>query len=319
MHLVHRVHWVALPGVPDAFGSSSVWGCGGAAGNTGMYTIVDVAGRALLVQVSNHRDKPAVVVSLGRRSRRRVDWSNARLCLVGRGERAVDCDCRRARGAGGRGHQLHGFGKLCPIAANGMLTVDAVQLALNQAAAPCTYSIAPLEASDSAPEAVAFPSPSRPSAGVPGARPAMRRGFAISRGASGTASTTVELTVGANGGSARDGTVSVAGRTFTASRRCICARAPGTCAPGTCAHRLRRPPTPAPPPETVDFEGFIIALSGECPNVNFIAAGRIVVTNGSTEYRKGRCRDLDCRRQGQGLGDEHSSQSCHCRSHRDQR
>ncbi len=29
-----------------------------------------------------------------------------------------------------------------------------------------------------------------------------------------------------------------------------------------------------------------------CPNVTFIAAGRLVVANGSTEYRKGRCRDL---------------------------
>ncbi len=34
-----------------------------------------------------------------------------------------------------------------PSPRNGMLTVDAVQLALNQAAAPCTYSIAPMEAS----------------------------------------------------------------------------------------------------------------------------------------------------------------------------
>jgi hypothetical protein len=172
-----------------------------------------------------------------------------------------------------------------PSPRNGMLTVDAVQLALNQAAAPCTYSIAPVEASISAGgDSLSFTVTTL--TGCPWSSVSNAPWIAISRGASGTASATVELTVGANGGSARDGTVSVAGRTFTA-------RQAGASAPAPPAPPPLAPPPPAPPPpETVDFEGFIIALSGECPNVNFIAAGRIVVANGSTEYRKGRCRDL---------------------------
>jgi hypothetical protein len=42
----------------------------------------------------------------------------------------------------------------------------------------------------------------------------------------------------------------------------------------------------------VDFEGIVLLLSGECPNITFLASGQAVVTNGQTEFRKGRCRDL---------------------------
>jgi hypothetical protein len=33
-------------------------------------------------------------------------------------------------------------------------------------------------------------------------------------------------------------------------------------------------------------------LTGDCPNVSFIVGGRLVVTNGRTEFKGGRCRDL---------------------------
>jgi hypothetical protein len=172
-----------------------------------------------------------------------------------------------------------------PSPRNGMLTVDAVQLALNQAAAPCTYSIAPLEASIGAGGgSLSFTVATL--TGCPWSSVSNAPWIGISRGASGTASATVELTVGANGGSARDGTLSVAGRTFTAKQAGASAPAPPPPAPP--------PPSPPPPgtPETVDFEGSVVALSGECPNVTFIANARLVVANGSTEFRHGRCRDL---------------------------
>ena len=33
-------------------------------------------------------------------------------------------------------------------------------------------------------------------------------------------------------------------------------------------------------------------MTGDCPNISFTAGGRLVVTNGGTEFRKGNCRDL---------------------------
>jgi hypothetical protein len=36
----------------------------------------------------------------------------------------------------------------------------------------------------------------------------------------------------------------------------------------------------------------ILAMSGECPNVGFIAAGRAVLTDKSTEFKRGDCHDL---------------------------
>ena len=183
-----------------------------------------------------------------------------------------------------------------PSPRNGMLTVDAVQLALNQAAAPCTYSIDPPEASIGAGGgSLSFTVTIL--TGCPWSSVSNAPWIAVSRGASGTASATVELTVGENGGSARDGTVSVAGRTFTARQTGASAAPPGPPSPAPAppppAPAPAPTPTPPPPtPETLEFEGSVFGLVGECPNLTFTAAGRIVVTNGSTEFKKGRCRDL---------------------------
>jgi Domain of unknown function (DUF5666)/Viral BACON domain len=183
-----------------------------------------------------------------------------------------------------------------PSPRTGMLTVDAVQLALNQAAAPCTYSIAPMEASiGAAGGSLTFTVTTLN--GCPWSSVSDSPWIALSAGSSGTASATVGLTIGANGGGARDGTVSVAGRTFTARQAAASAPAPPAPAPPAPAPPAPAPPPPAPTPppgtpETVEFEGLVIPLGGVCPNINFIAAGRIVVANGSTEYKKGHCSDL---------------------------
>jgi hypothetical protein len=177
-----------------------------------------------------------------------------------------------------------------PSPRNGMLSVGTVQLALNQAAAPCTYSIAPAEASiGAAGGSLSFSVTTL--AGCSWSAASNAPWISVSSGASGTASGTVGLTIGANSGAARDGTVSVAGRTFTASQAAA-SSAPPAPPPPTPAPP---PPAPAPPPatpETVEFDGTVIGLVGACPNVTFTAAGRIVVTDGSTEFKKGQCRDL---------------------------
>ena len=34
------------------------------------------------------------------------------------------------------------------------------------------------------------------------------------------------------------------------------------------------------------------ARSGDCPNIGFLVGTRAVITNGQTEFKKGKCRDL---------------------------
>ena len=176
-----------------------------------------------------------------------------------------------------------------PSPRNAMLTVDAVQLALNQAAAPCTYSIAPAEASiGAAGGSLSFSVTTL--AGCSWSSVSNAPWISVSSGSSGTASAAVSLTIGANVAGARDGTVSAAGRMFTARQSGGSSVPPG---PPPPAPPPAPPPTPPPPTtETVEFEGTVFGLLGECPNLTFTAAGRIVVTNGRTEFKKSRCRDL---------------------------
>jgi Domain of unknown function (DUF5666)/Viral BACON domain len=182
-----------------------------------------------------------------------------------------------------------------PSPRNGMLTVDAVQLALNQAAAPCTYSIAPAEASiGAAGGSLSFTVTTL--TGCSWSSASNTPWISIASGSSGTAGATVGLRIEANGGAARTGTVAVAGQTFTA--RQAGASAPPTPPPPTPPPPAPPPPAPAPPPapppptSEVEFEGSVVGLLGVCPNLTFTAAGRMVVTNSSTEFRKGNCRDL---------------------------
>jgi hypothetical protein len=181
-----------------------------------------------------------------------------------------------------------------PSPRDGMLTVDAVQLALNQAAAPCTYSIAPAEAAiGAAGGSLSFSVTTL--TGCSWSAASSTPWISIASGTSGTASATVDLRIEANGGAARNGAVAVAGQTFTA-RQAGASSAPPTppppAPPPPAPAPPPAPPPPAPPPSEVEFEGSVVGLLGACPNLTFTAAGRIVVTNGSTDFRKGSCRDL---------------------------
>ena len=182
-----------------------------------------------------------------------------------------------------------------PSARSAMLTVDAVELPLSQAAAPCTYSIAPPQASiDPAGGSLSFAVTTL--SGCPWSAESQVAWITAASGASGNASATVGLAIAANPGAAREGAVSVAGHTFTVRQDAAGAPAPSP-APPAPPPSAPPPPSPPPPqpgptPETVEFQGTILLLSGECPNIAFLTAGRLVLTNGQTEFRKRRCRDL---------------------------
>ena len=178
-----------------------------------------------------------------------------------------------------------------PSARLGMLAVEAVQLPVSQAAAPCTYAIAPSEASIAA-TGGAYSVAVTTIGGCAWSAASNAAWIAVSSGAAGNASATVSLSIGANAGAARDGTVTIAGKTFMA-RQAAASGPPGDPAPPVPPVPPPPPlPPPPPAPETVEFEGFVLMRTGDCPNVNFLAGGRAVITNGQTEYKKGRCRDL---------------------------
>ena len=55
-----------------------------------------------------------------------------------------------------------------------------------------------------------------------------------------------------------------------------------------------KPPEPEKPdkPEKVDVEGHVGGLGGSCPSLSFIVRGQSVVTDGSTDFKKGNCSDI---------------------------
>ena len=176
-----------------------------------------------------------------------------------------------------------------PSARSATLAVDAVQLPVSQAAAPCTYAIAPAEASINA-AAGALSVGVTTVSGCAWTAASNAPWLTITNVASGNASATVAVAVAANSGAARDGTLTIAGKTFIA--RQAASGSPGPPPPPPPSPPNPPPPPPSPSPETVEFEGWVLMRSGDCPNLGFLAGGRSVVTNGQTEYRKGRCRDL---------------------------
>ena len=166
------------------------------------------------------------------------------------------------------------------------MAVEEVRLGVSQAAAPCTYQIDPGDETIGA------------GGGTLGFRVTTLTGCAwtaasraawisVTGGSSGSASGTIQLRVDANSGPAREGSVSLADRTFVVRQAALASPAPSPPAPAP------PPPPPAPPPgEEVRFDGVITSIAGSCPVVSFIASGRAVVTDGDTDYRGGRCRDL---------------------------
>lgn len=53
------------------------------------------------------------------------------------------------------------------------------------------------------------------------------------------------------------------------------------------------PPTPPPAPVVIQLSGPVSSLLGECPSLNFVAAGRRVLTNDDTLFNAGNCRHIE--------------------------
>jgi hypothetical protein len=178
-----------------------------------------------------------------------------------------------------------------PSARSGAIAVGASRVPLNQAGAPCTYSLSRTgDRIDAAGGRLAFAVTTL--TGCSWSAASTASWITIGSGQTGTASATVSLTVAANTGAARTGNVAVAGRVYTVSQ----SAAAGTPAPGPSPEPTPTPtPTPTPPPtgQQVHLEGTAVLVGGSCPSVTFFVNFRRVVTDQSTEYaRKNDCGDL---------------------------
>jgi hypothetical protein len=162
-----------------------------------------------------------------------------------------------------------------PSPRSGAVVVGSDQVAISQAAAPCSFSL----------------SRSGDSIGAAGGRLSVdvtalsgcawtatsnASWISIVGGQSGNASGTVQLSVAANTGAARTGQVSVGGQGYSVSQA---AAAP-------------TPPPPPPQPPPVHVQGSIATLTGSCPNLTFTVKPQTVVTTASTKFVNGTCSNL---------------------------
>jgi len=176
-----------------------------------------------------------------------------------------------------------------PSARSGAIAVGSSRVPLNQAGAPCTYSLSRTgDRIDAAGGRLAFAVTTL--TGCSWSAASTASWITIGSGQTGTASATVSLTVAANTCPARTGNVAVAGRVYTVSQ----SAAAGTPAPGPSPEPTPIPtPTPPPTGQQVHLEGTAALVGGSCPSVTFFVNFRRVVTDQSTEYaRKNACVDL---------------------------
>jgi Domain of unknown function (DUF5666)/Viral BACON domain len=143
----------------------------------------------------------------------------------------------------------------------------------------------------------------------------------VTSGQSGNANGTVALSIGPNnGGDQRVGEVDVSGQIYTVVQGAVPAApppppapppadpepappapspspspAPAPTPPPAPAPKPAPPPPPPPPPapEKVHVEGTVSGVSGQCPALSFTVRGVAIVTNGSTDFKKGSCKHVE--------------------------
>jgi hypothetical protein len=127
--------------------------------------------------------------------------------------------------------------------------------------------------------------------------------ISVATGQSGNASAAVGLTVAANAGARRVATVTVAGESYTVTQDAAPPPAPPAPAPPAPQPPAPTPgptpgpapapsPTPPSPPRAVHLDGTAFLVTGGCPSISFFVDGEHVVTDGSTDYKKGNCGDV---------------------------
>jgi len=132
----------------------------------------------------------------------------------------------------------------------------------------------------------------------------------VTSGQSGNANGTVALSIGPNsGGDQRVGEVDISGQIYTVVQERV-PRRPAPAPPPEDPDPAPSPspsPGPAPPREKVHVEGTVSGLSRQCPALSFTVSGVAIITSGSTDFKKGNCRQVEHSRSVEVTGTRQSS------------
>ena len=157
-----------------------------------------------------------------------------------------------------------------PMARAAEITVSDASLQLNQAGAPCRYTLNSAGGSIG-PAGGQFTVQISTLTGCAWTAATDAPWLTLITSGSGNGSGTIGLSVAANNGAARTAHMTAGNESFTVTQ--------GAAASG-------------PPSQTVRLSGSISALSGQCPSLSFTVSATPVITIGSTGYSGGKCKDL---------------------------
>ena len=165
-----------------------------------------------------------------------------------------------------------------PQARRGALTIAAARVDVAQEGAPCRFDLDTTHA-DVAASGGDLRIALTAMTGCAWTARALDSWINIIGGASAGGSGVIQLSIAANGGAARQGTVSVANQAILVAQR-------GATSPGGGG------PNPSPGGQ-VELDGRVSALRGACPNVTFMLSGSMVYADGATDFSGGNCKKME--------------------------
>lgn len=175
-----------------------------------------------------------------------------------------------------------------PISRAAEIAVSDATLQLNQAAAPCPFTVSPTSGSIGS-AAGQLTVQLSTLAGCAWSATTDAPWLTIIAGASGNGNGAIGMSVAANTGAARTAHMAAGDVLFTMTQSAAAAPPPAPAPPPPAP----APPPPAPPPpQTVSLSGTISGFSGACPAISFTVSSTSVFAISSTAYSGGKCSDL---------------------------
>jgi hypothetical protein len=174
-----------------------------------------------------------------------------------------------------------------PISRAAEIAVSDATLQLNQAAAPCRFTLSSTSGSVG-PAAGQLTVQLSTLAGCAWSATTDAPWLTIIAGASGNGNGAIGMSVAANTGPVRTAHMGAGDVVFTLTQG---AAASGPTPPPPTTPPPTTPP-PTTPPQTVSLSGTISGLSGACPALSFTVSSTSVFAISSTGYSGGKCKDL---------------------------
>jgi hypothetical protein len=175
-----------------------------------------------------------------------------------------------------------------PISRAAEIAVSDATLQLNQAAAPCPFTVSPTSGSIGS-AAGQLTVQLSTLAGCAWSATTDAPWLTIIAGASGNGNGAIGMSVAANTGPVRTAHMGAGNAVFTLTQG---AAGSGPTPPPPTTPPPTTPPPTTPPPQTVSLSGTISGLSGACPAISFTVSSTPVFAISSTGYSGGKCNDL---------------------------